>query len=55
MQTMSKEREREEGERDEALCIYIHALRVPLLYMLQYGLLFICRDIDVLHEPAGCA
>lgn len=41
-------------ERDAALCISIFAPGALILYMLQYALLFICRDIDVSHELAGC-
>lgn len=37
-------------ERDEALCIYIFAPGALILYMLQYALLFIFRDIDVSHD-----
>lgn len=41
-------------EKDAALCIHIFALGALILYMLQYALLFICWDIDVSHELAGC-
>lgn len=41
-------------ERDTALCISIFSPGALILYMLHYALLFICRDIDVSHELAGC-
>lgn len=37
-----------------ALCIHTFSLGALILYMLQYALLFICGDIDVSHELAGC-
>lgn len=44
-----------EREKDAALCISMFAPRALIFYMLHYALLFICRDIEVTHEIAGCA
>lgn len=47
-------RGKEVKSANAALCIHTFALGALILYMLQYALLFICGDIDVSHELAGC-
>lgn len=47
-------KKKHERERCGSLhLLYVFALGALILYMLQYALLFICRDIDVSHELAG--